>query len=117
MLEDLEQRGLLDETVVLLISEHGRTPKLSNAPGGGREHWGYAYCGMFAGAGIRRGSVIGATDRQGGYPINRPINPKDIQATLYHLLGFDPQSTTYPDRQGRLMHLLPYGDVVPEMLA
>jgi hypothetical protein len=117
LLDDLEQRGLLDETLVLLISEHGRTPKLSNKPGGGREHWGYAYCGVFAGAGIRRGAVIGATDRQGGYPIHRPINPKDILATVYHLLGFDPHTTMTPDRLGRPMPLLPYGEVVPELLA
>jgi hypothetical protein len=117
LLEDLEQRGLLDETLVLLISEHGRTPKLSNAPGGGREHWGYAYCGLFAGAGIQRGVVIGATDRQGGYPIRQPSNPKDVLATVYHLLGFDPHTTTTPDRLGRPMPLLPYGNVIPELLA
>ncbi len=117
LLEDLEQRGLLDETLVLLISEHGRTPKLSNAPGGGREHWGYAYCGLFAGAGIQRGVVIGATDRHGGYPIRQPSNPKDVLATVYHLLGFDPHTTTTPDRLGRPMPLLPYGNVIPELLA
>jgi hypothetical protein len=117
LLDDLEQRGLLDETLVLLISEHGRTPKLSNKPGGGREHWGYAYCGLFAGAGVRRGTVLGATDRQGGYPVNRPINPKDVLATVYHLLGFDPQTTTTSDRLGRPTPLLPYGDVIAELLA
>jgi hypothetical protein len=117
LLEDLEQRGLLDETLVLLISEHGRTPKLSNVPGGGREHWAYAYGGLLAGAGIQRGAVIGATDRQGGYPIHHPLNPKDIPATAYHLLGFDPQTTTTPDRLGRPMPLLPYGNVISEILA
>jgi hypothetical protein len=88
---------------VLLISEHGRTPKLSNVPGGGREHWAYAYGGILAGAGIQPGLVIGATDRQGGYPIRQPLNPKDILATVYHLLGFDPHLTTTPDRLGRPM--------------
>jgi hypothetical protein len=116
LLEDLDQRGLLDETLVVLMSEHGRTPRLSNKPGGGREHWGYAYCGLFAGAGIQRGRVIGATDRQGAYPINRPINPKDVLATIYWLLGFDPHQVTTPDRLGRPMALLPYGDVIPELL-
>jgi hypothetical protein len=117
LLDDLEQRGLLDETLVLLISEHGRTPKLSNKPGGGREHWGYAYCGLFAGAGIQRGTVIGATDRQGGYPSNRPVDPKDVLATVYHLLGFDPHTTTTIDRLGRPSPLLPFGAVIAALLA
>jgi arylsulfatase A-like enzyme len=116
-MEDLEQRGLLDETLVLLISEHGRTPKLSNAPGGGREHWSYAYWNLLAGAGVNRGCVIGATDRQGGYPIQRPINPKDVLASVYHLLGFDPQTVTIPSREDRPVHLLPYGEIIPEALA
>jgi hypothetical protein len=117
LLDDLEQRGLLDETLVLLMSEHGRTPKLSNKPGGGREHWGHAYCGLFAGAGVHRGTVIGSTDRQGGYPNNRPTNPKDVLATVYHLAGFDPHTTTTADRLGRPTALLPHGDVIGELLA
>jgi hypothetical protein len=116
LLDDLRQRGMLDDTLVLLISEHGRTPRLSNKPGGGREHWGYAYCGVLAGAGIRRGTVIGATDRQGGYPVQRPVGPKDVLATVYHLLGFDPHTTTTPDRLGKPIPLLPFGDVIGELL-
>jgi uncharacterized protein (DUF1501 family) len=115
-LDDMEQRGLLDETLVLVISEHGRTPVISNTSGGGREHWSGAYWGMFFGAGIRTGQVIGATDRQGGYPTTRAIDPKDILATAYHLLGFDPAATTIPDRLGRPMHLMPHGAVVGDML-
>jgi len=118
LLDDLDQRGLLAETLVLLLSEHGRTPRIANGvPGGGREHWSYAYCGAFAGAGIAAGKVIGATDRQGGYPSDRPINPKDVLATVYHLLGFDPEATTTPDRLGRPMSLLPHGEVISELLA
>ena len=116
LLEDLDQRGMLDSTVVLLLSEHGRTPKIGRKPGGGRKHWSHAYCGLFAGAGIRRGQVIGGTDKQAGYPVNRPITPKDILATLYHLMGVDPYITTTSDRQGRPRHLLPSGDLVHEML-
>lgn len=116
LIEDLRTRGLLDETLVLLVSEHGRTPKVSKVPGGGREHWSYAYWGMFAGAGIRRGAVIGATDRQGGYPSDRPINPKDVLATAYHLLGFDAHKESTQDREGKPVALLPYGEVIPEML-
>jgi hypothetical protein len=116
-LDDMESRGLLDDTLVMVISEHGRTPTLGNSPGGAREHWSGAYWGMFFGAGIRTGQVIGATDREGGYPTSSPTDPKDILATMYHLLGFDPHQTTVPDRLGRPMHLIPHGDVVRALLA
>jgi hypothetical protein len=117
LLEDLEARGLLHETLVMLISEHGRTPRVSRVPGGGREHWSGAYWGLFAGAGVRRGTVIGTTDRQGGYPSERPINPKDVLATAYHLLGYDAHRESTHDREGKPVALLPYGEVVPELLA
>jgi hypothetical protein len=115
-LDDMDQRGLLDETLVMVISEHGRTPTIANSPGGGREHWAGAYWGMFFGAGIRTGQVIGATDNRGGYPVSRATDPKDILATMYHLLGFDPHQTTIPDRFDRPIHLIPHGDVVRELL-
>ncbi len=115
-LDDMDQRGLLDETLVMVISEHGRTPSIANVVGGGRDHWSGAYWGLFFGAGIRTGQVVGATDRQGAYPITRPIDPKDILATMYHLLGIDSASTTIPDRANRPMHLLSHGTVVPELL-
>ena len=116
LLEDLEQRGMLDETLVLLMSEHGRTPQIGSKPGGAREHWSYAYCGMFAGAGIRRGQVVGATDRQSGHVIERPLDPKDILATVYHLMGVDPEGDRTYDAFKRPHPLLPFGGVVPEML-
>ena len=116
-LDDMEDRGLLDETLVMVISEHGRTPSLSNGPGGGREHWAGAYWGLFFGAGIRTGQVIGATDKQGGYPVSRATDPNDILATMYYLLGFDPHQNTIPDRLGRPIHLLPHGEVVRELLS
>lgn len=114
---DLEERGLLDETLVVVLSDHGRTPRLNNAPGGGRDHWSLAYSLAFAGGGIARGRVVGATDREAGTPIDRPVSPKDILATMYHLLGIDPHSRI-PDRSGSLVPLVPESaDVVPEMLA
>jgi hypothetical protein len=116
-LHDMDQRGLLDETLVMVISEHGRTPTLGNSPGGAREHWAGAYWGMFFGAGIKTGQVIGSTDREGGYPTSHPTDPKDILATMYHLLGFDPHLTTVPDRLSRPMHIIPHGEVVRELLA
>ena len=115
-LDDLESRGLLDETLVLVISEHGRTPAITRTEGGGREHWAGAYWGMFFGAGIRTGQVVGATERFGAYPVSHPTYPNDILATVYHLLGFDPDQTTIPDRAGRPVRLSE-GNVVAKLLA
>jgi hypothetical protein len=115
--DDMAARGLLDTTLVMVISEHGRTPAISRVPGGGREHWAGAYWGLFFGAGIRTGQVIGTTDRQGAYPTSRPIDPKDVLATMYHLLGVDAARTTVPDRAGRPTHLLPHGSPIEALLA
>ena len=98
---DLEQRGLLDETLVLVISEHGRTPIIDRkAQGGGRDHWSRAYSQVYAGGGMGRGNVVGATDRLGGDVVATAVSPKDILATAFYLLGIDPD-TTVPDREGR----------------
>jgi hypothetical protein len=86
LIRDLESRGLLDETAVLCISEHGRTPQLQNVKGGGRDHWSRAYSAIFAGGGFADGRVIGKTDRIAGDVDELPVSPKDILATTYHLL-------------------------------
>jgi uncharacterized protein (DUF1501 family) len=116
LIADLDARGLLDETLVLCLSEHGRTPRLNSARGGGRDHWSQAYSALFAGGGVARGRVVGRTDRQAATVVERPVSPKDILATLYHLLGIDP-ATTLQDRTGRPVPLVPEGSVVTEMLA
>jgi hypothetical protein len=116
LIQDLDARGLLDETLVLCISEHGRTPKLSTAKGGGRDHWSRVYSGIFAGGGVARGKVVGKSDKIAGDVAERPVSPKDILATLYHLMGIDPD-THLKDRTGRPMPLVPGGTVVKEMLA
>jgi len=114
---DLERRGILDETLVVLLSDHGRTPKLNHAAGGGRDHWSLAYSLAFAGGGIAKGKVVGATDREAGTPTDRPVSPKDVLATMYHLLGIDP-TTRIPDRGGSMIPIVPESaDVIPEMLA
>jgi hypothetical protein len=101
LLRDLEERGLLDETLVIWMSEHGRTPKIdSTKPGGGREHWSRAYSVALAGGGVARGKVVGQTTRDGGEVLDTPVSPKDILATAYHLLGIPPE-TTVSDAQGR----------------
>jgi hypothetical protein len=116
LIADLDSRGLLDETLILCLSEHGRTPKLQNVPGGGRDHWSQAYSAIFAGGGIARGGVVGKSDKHAGTVVERPISPKDILATVYHLMGIDPQ-TTLVDRGGRPLPLVAEGTVVSEMLA
>lgn len=112
---DLEARGLLETTLVACISEHGRTPQITNSRGGGREHWSRAYGGLFAGGGIRRGAVVGRTDKHAGDVVERPVSPKDILATIYHLLGVDP-ATTLHDQLGRPLPLVAEGEVVREMV-
>lgn len=113
LLRDLEERGLLDETLVLVMNEMGRTPQFQ---GDGRGHWGRAYTNFFAGAGMKRGTVIGRTDRIGGTVEDRPLTAKDILATIYHLIGIDPH-LTIPDRLNRPLPLAHDGQVVPELLA
>jgi uncharacterized protein (DUF1501 family) len=117
LIVDLEERGMLDDTLVLCLTEHGRTPKLHDkgANGVGREHWSDVYSNVLAGAGIRGGSIIGSSDRQGGFVKDNPINPKDILCTIYHLLGIDAHQTI-PDRFGRPMPIVSGGRVVEEML-
>ena len=116
LLLDLEERGMLDDTLVLCLTEHGRTPKLHDkgAQGVGREHWSDVYSNVLAGAGIRGGAVIGASDRDGAYVKDNPISPKDILCTIYHLLGID-SDQTIPDRFGRPLPLVSGGRVVEEM--
>lgn len=92
-LHDMEARGLLDETLVLCLSEHGRTPKLNHRPGGGREHWSQVYSVCLAGAGIGRGQVVGESDKAGGEVKSNPLSPKDILASAFYLLGIDPHTT------------------------
>jgi hypothetical protein len=115
LVQDLDSRGMLEETLVLVLSEHGRTPKLNNAKGGGRDHWSQAYTQLFAGGGMARGRVVGKTDKIGGTVTERPISPKDILATVYHLLGIDPH-TLLIDRTSRPVPLVQDASVVPELL-
>jgi hypothetical protein len=116
LIADLDARGLLNETLVLCLSEHGRTPKLQNVRGGGRDHWSRCYSALLAGGGVARGRVVGRSDKIADSVAERPVSPKDILATTYHLLGIDP-GLMLTDRTGRPMPLLPEGAVIPEVLA
>ena len=114
---DLDERGLLDETLVVCLSEHGRTPALANVGGGGRDHWSRAYSALLAGGGIARGRVVGATDKIASDVTSNPVGPKDVLATMYHLLGIEPHGFL-PDKTGRPQPMLPDGSrVLTELFA
>src|SRR6185436_7014082 len=98
LLDDLESRGLLRETLVVAVGEFGRTPKINNL--GGRDHWGSVFSCALAGAGIAGGQVFGASDRNGAFPASDPIRPHDLTATIYHLLGI-PHHGVFYDRANR----------------
>lgn len=116
LVNDLDQRGMLDETLVVVLSEHGRTPQISKAKGGGRDHWSQAYTALFAGGGTARGKVVGRTDKIGGTVTDRPTSPKDVLATVYHLLGYDLE-TTLIDKTNRPQPMIPNASVVTELLS
>ncbi len=98
LLEDLSERGMLDETLVVWMSEMGRTPSINK--GGGRDHWSFCYSILLAGGGIRGGQVYGSSDRRAAYPSTNIVSPADVAATIYRCLGIDPR-TVVPDQQGR----------------
>jgi hypothetical protein len=106
LIEDLDQRGLLDDTLVANLAEFGRTPKVN--PAGGRDHWPNCFTAYFAGGGVKGGRVVGASDPIGGFPAERPVTPGDIVATIFHSLGFDHQSTL-PGPAGRPFYLTDLG--------
>jgi hypothetical protein len=112
LLEDLSQRGLLDETLVIAIGEFGRTPRINAL--GGRDHWGHVFSFVMAGAGISGGQVLGASDRQGAHPATDLLRPHDLAATIFHLLGLDPQGLFY-DRNNR-PHFLTRGEPLQRLL-
>ncbi|OWK36703.1 DUF1501 domain-containing protein [Fimbriiglobus ruber] len=103
LLDDLSQSGLLDETLVVMLGEFGRTPKV-DAKNAGRDHWAPCFFGLFAGAGVRGGQVIGKSDKIGAYPTTTPYSPDDVGATVYHTLGIDP-ATEVRDRLNRPVQL------------
>jgi hypothetical protein len=114
LLEDLDQSGLLDETLVVMMGEMGRTPRVNKD--GGRDHWTFCYSVVLAGAGIRGGTVCGASDAHAAYIKDRPVRIRDICATIYHCLGIDPQMHV-PDHGNRPIPVAHGGRPVEEILA
>jgi hypothetical protein len=113
LIDDLETRGLLDSTLVIVMGEMGRTPKI-NAKAG-RDHWPQCGFSLLTGGGVKPGIVWGETDRQAMYPTKNPVSPGDIVATVYYLLGIDPHLTV-PDRTGRPIHIAHGGEVIRDIL-
>ena len=106
LIEDLSQRGLLDTTLVANLAEFGRTPRIN--PAGGRDHWPNCWTVYFAGGGVQGGRVVGKSDEIGAYPVERPVKPSEIVATIYHSLGLK-LDTELPGPQGRPFPLVEYG--------
>ncbi len=104
LIEDLDQRGILDDVSVVVWGEFGRTPKINN--NAGRDHWSNVSCAFLAGGGIRAGQAIGATNRLGERAVERPVHMQEVIATLYHNLGIDTSSTTLIDPTGRPQYLV-----------
>lgn len=114
LVDDLAQRGLLERTLVAVLGDFGRTPKVNESAG--RDHWNYCYSIMLCGGGLKEGFVYGASDKIGAFPASDPLSPGDVVSTIYHLLGIAPDRLLH-DRLGRPHRLVPTGDVVHELLA
>ncbi len=114
LMEDLAARGQLEDTLVVVMSDMGRTPKINKH--GGRDHWTFCYSVLFAGAGVRGGTVYGASDDQAAYVKDKPVSPADICATIYACLGIDPEMQV-PDSAGQPVRISLGGRVINEILA
>ncbi len=111
LIEDLEQRGLLDDISVVVWGEFGRTPKINGDAG--RDHWPQVSCALLAGGGMRHGQVVGATNRLGEYAAERPVHFQEVFATLYTALGIDIDQLTLRDLQGRPQYLVDHNQYRP----
>lgn len=124
LLTDLSERGLLEKVAVVVCGEFGRTPRMNDGGNGGpplskgtpgRDHWGNAMSVLVAGGGLRGGQTVGATNRLGEYPSDRPLRPGDLHHTLFRVLGVDPH-VAFTDHSGRPIPAIDHGDVIHELL-
>jgi uncharacterized protein (DUF1501 family) len=109
----LNDRGLLDETLVVWMGEFGRTPKINKNES--RDHWPQCYTVLLAGGGVKRGFIYGSSDAQAMYPDEQPVRPDDLSATIYYLLGINPQTEVY-DRNNRPL-VISHGKPIWEIMA
>ena len=118
LIQDIYNRRLDRKILVVVVGEFGRTPKMRYGPPNnsyGRDHWPQAYSALISGGGFQMGQVIGATNRNGEHPVERPLSPQDLLATIYHHLGIDFQHAI-PDYFGRPVHILQHGNVIKELV-
>ena len=118
LLDDLSERGLLDSTLIVMAGEFGRTPRVTGLPQfyklPGRDHWGAVQSVFFAGGGVRGGTVIGSSDRNGGYPATSPQTPENMTATIYETLGL-PRTVQWHDAAQRPYHVY-YGEPIAGLM-
>jgi hypothetical protein len=118
LLDDLQSHGLLDDVMVLVMGEFGRTPRLNKGQPGipipGRDHWGNAISAMIAGGGFKGGQVVGATNDKAEHPIRHALTPADLLATVYRNLGID-ITQSFEDHAGRPIPILPEGKAIQEV--
>jgi hypothetical protein len=114
LVEDLESRGLLDSTLVVVMGEMGRTPRVNSKAG--RDHWPQCSFCLLTGGGTKQGMVFGSTDQHAAWPTTDPVSPSDVVATIYCLLGVDPHQTV-PDRAGRPVAIAHGGEPIAEAIA
>jgi hypothetical protein len=119
LLDDLTERGMMDRVLVVVMGEFGRTPRINKGQPGipipGRDHWGNAISVMLAGGGLKGGQVVGKTNAKAEHPVERPLKPSDVLATVYHVLGIDPRQT-FKDHTGRPVAILDEGEAIREVV-
>jgi len=114
LIRDLIDRGLFEKTLVVAMGEFGRTPKMNSAAG--RDHWGHTFSVMMAGGRYPMGRTIGASDHRGAHVADRPIDPEDVAATVYHHLGVDARQVSFLDRAQRPLYLVEKGEPIHELV-
>ena len=114
LVQDLDERGMLDNVTILVWGEFGRTPRINK--NAGRDHWPQVSCALMAGGGMKTGQAIGATNRLGERPVRRPVDMQEIVATTYHNLGLDPMNTTISDPTGRPQFLIDKREPIKELV-
>lgn len=114
LVQDLDERGMLNDVTVVVWGEFGRTPRINQ--GAGRDHWPQVNSALLAGGGMRTGQVIGSTNRLGEFAVDRPVDVQEVVATLYKNLGIDPQATTLQDPTGRPQYVVEKRNVISELM-
>jgi uncharacterized protein (DUF1501 family) len=114
LVEDLSQRGLYEKTLIVAMGEFGRTPRMN--PEGGRDHWGEVFSVLMGCGSMKMGQTVGKSNHRGEHPIDRPISPQDVTATVFHHLGIDAASVAFRDGTDRPIYLVENGQPIRELV-